>query len=199
MSVQVPAFIDRGDQRGSCRYGPVDRDLRRERLLLQFGHLAHVRFERLTFLLQRQQRALVLLDSFTVEPIERRGSAIHATDRPQVIDVEQQSPVTRLTQLVQIDQAMFDFWSLRIRGALEGCRARARRRNFLARPTQLAFGIRQFLRLQLAVDFELPQVDEQRTFLRGKGIGFLLQRANSLRRPFRRGVSGRLINPSVSS
>ena len=95
LRVQVAPGVDGGHQRRPARDRLVRGRARPERLGLKPGDLFSALLQRLALARQRIERGVVLPDARPVDLGDRRGGAIGAAQRLQVVDVQQQPPVAR--------------------------------------------------------------------------------------------------------
>src|SRR5262245_64766825 len=110
----------------------------------------------------------------------RRRVAIHASERANVLDVEQQPPVPGTSELVELHEARLDVGAIRVRDQPQRIRARGGVLELPRRVLLLTLDVRDFLDLDLAFELELPQLDEELALLRDERFGLALQRADAL-------------------
>ena len=114
--------------------------------------------------------------------VKRGGSPIRAAGRPQVVDVEEQSPESGLPEFVDAHEALFDFRALRLRRAAQRRRPDFRGRQCLLRGRAVAFELPQLLDSKLTLDFEASQLHQQCAFLGRQNLPLLSAGRGSARR-----------------
>ena len=165
LGIQIAAGVDRRDERRSGSDSLVGRRAGRARLDLELREVRDPLPQLLLFPGERLERALVIDDAIAIDARQRGGSPIRAAGRPQVVDVEEQSPESGLPEFVDAHEALFDFRALRLRRAAQGRRPDFRGRQCLLRGRAVAFDLAQLLDSKLTLDFEASQLHQQCAFL----------------------------------
>jgi hypothetical protein len=148
----------------------------------QGGELTFPLLERLAGRLEIRERPLVRRDAVAIELREHADGARRLSDAPQIRGGEEHAQVARLAQLVQLDDARAQLGTRRLLGLLQRRHARGCRPEVGGDLRRVGVDLLQLLRLQLALDLELPQVAKDGALLRREAVGFALQRLQPLAR-----------------
>ena len=172
---QFAAAIDFADELCVRARRAFGGDARGRGGLLQPGHFGPARFERAVRRAKAHEILLMLLGAMAIDCGHRSDHAIRAADFPQIGHVEEQTHVAGTSQLVEFDHSRFEDRPRRRRHFFE-------LRDLIARVAQLAadflrlrFNLSELFGPEIALDFEAPQIAEQRPLLTGERIGLALQ------------------------
>ncbi len=122
----------------------------------------------------------MLLDAIAVEGVQRRRGPVHAAERLDVLDVEQQPPVSRAPHLVETHEPLIDVRLLALRRLLERGRPFAGLGETRFDRLQLALDRVQLLGLDLPVDFEAAEIVEDRLLLLREIVRFAAERGEAV-------------------
>ncbi len=126
-------------------------------------------------------------DPLAIEVRHGGGRAIHASERPHVVDIEEQPPVARAPELVELHQARLDVGPIRVGDEPQCVGARGRVFDLVRGFLLLPLDVGDLFDFDLPLELELAQLDEQLAFLRHQRFGLALERADAFRGPLRRG------------
>ena len=114
------------------------------------------------------------LNALTIEVGHRRRRPVDASERPQVVDIEQKTPVTGPAQPVEMDQTGLDVGSIRVGDLFQRVGTRRRVVQLARRVLLLPVDRGKFLDFDLPVEFELSQLHQQLALLRDERLGLAL-------------------------
>ena len=114
------------------------------------------------------------LNALAIEVGHRRRRPVDASERPQVVDIEQKTPVTGPAQPVKMDQTGLDVGSIRVGDLFQRVGTRRRVVQLARRVLLLPVDRGKFLDFDLPVEFELSQLHQQLALLRDERLGLAL-------------------------
>ena len=147
--------------------------------------------QRLALARQGIQRRVVLVHARSIDGVERRDGSIRAAHRVEIVDAQQQAPVSGAAHLVQLHKAGLDVRQLRRSGLGERGGLGLGRVQLALHVHALALDLRQLLDGDLSLELQPAEVGEQRALLGRERI--------SLLRSVRRRSSARLAAAAARS
>ena len=172
---EIAAAIDLGDELRPRMRRALGGDARGGRGLLQFRHLGPPLFERAMRGAQADEVQPVLFGAAAIDGGDGRHHAIGAAELLQIGHVEEQAHVAGASQLVELDHARFEDRARCLNGFFELRDLIARIAELEADFLRVGFNLSELLGPEVALDFEAPEIAEQRAFLAGERIGLALQ------------------------
>ena len=111
---------------------------------------------------------------------QRRYRAIRSPHLAHIVHAEQKPNVAPTAKLVQLSEARSESGNFRRLALLERRELSDRRVELVIGRGQRLLGFALGLDLDVAFDFEAPQIDEQRLLARGERVGFFTESAKAV-------------------
>ena len=177
---EVAPPIDLVDELRPCQRGARGGSPGRLRGVAERGHFGTLLPERLVGGAELGEVLFVQLGAPPVDGGDGRDHPVGAAEFLHVRHVQEQADVAGPAQLVELDHPGLEHRPGGCRFGLEGVDLVGGVAELVCDALRIGLDVLELFGLEIALDFELPQVDEQRALLGRERVGFALQLAEAL-------------------